>query len=359
MPESNTALLDEMTQLFRLVAQNGGSDLHLLADQFPVIRINGTMTPQEHLRKLSAEDVKNLCYSLITPKQIERFDNEKELDFSYAIPDTGRFRVNLHMAQGTVGLVARLIPFQIPTIEQLGVNELAKRFVMLPQGLVLATGPAGMGKSTLLASMIEYVNLNASRHIITLEDPIEYVFESKKSFIRQRELGIDITSFKEGLRHVLRQDPNIIMIGEMRDLETIASALTLAETGHLILATLHTNSAAQSIDRIIDVFAPSQQDQVRLQLSMVLQAVITLKLLPSSQGGRIPAQEILIRNPAVANLIRSDEVSQLDRVIQTSRDEGMQSMDQSLAELYAAKRITYDTALTHVHDPSVLGQAGS
>lgn len=345
----------EIIELFELVGQTGGSDLHLLAGSQPVIRINGVMTPQQHLRVLQSSDIHNLIYAIITPKQREWYERDKELDFSYQVESTGRFRVNVHFEKGSPGLVARLIPFQIPTMEELHITEMAKKFAMLPKGLVLLTGPAGMGKSTMMASMIEYVNNNDNKHIITLEDPIEYLFTSKRSYIRQRELGTDMNSFPEGLRHVLRQDPNIVMVGEMRDLETVSSAITLAETGHLILATLHTNSASQSIDRIVDIFPAEQQEQIRFELSMVLEGVITLKLLPAVGGGRIPAQEILVRNPAIANLIRSDEVNQVDRVIQTSREEGMMSMDQSIAELYISKMITRDTALEHIKDQSLLG----
>lgn len=347
--------IQELNELFELVGTLGGSDLHLLAGSPPVIRVNGVMMPQEHFRVLQPQDIHNLVYSIITSKQREWFERDKELDFSYEVKSTGRFRVNIHMEKGSPGLVARLIPFQIPSMEDLHISEMAKKFAMLPKGLVLLTGPAGMGKSTMMASMIEYVNNNDNKHIITLEDPIEYLFTSKRSYIRQRELGTDMNSFPEGLRHVLRQDPNIVMVGEMRDLETVSLAVTLAETGHLILATLHTNSASQSIDRIIDIFPAEQQDQIRFELSMVLEGVITLKLLPGIQGGRIPAQEILVRNPAIANLIRSDEVNQVDRVIQTSREEGMISMDQSIAELYISKLISRDVALDNIKDQSLLG----
>ncbi len=345
---------DVIVSLFALTAQLNGSDLHLVADSCPIIRVDGALQFQTQLPRLTGADVWALIASILTDKQRERFEREKELDLSFPLDRVGRFRVNLHWERGNAALAARLIPDEIPNLEWHQAPPILYDLVNRPFGLIVLTGPAGTGKSTLMASMLDYVNHNSSQNIITLEDPIEYVFHNDKSVIRQRELEIDMVTFAEGLRHVLRQDPNIIMLGELRDLDTISTCLTLAETGHLIFTTLHTNSAPQTIDRLVDVFPSNQQEQIRLQLSMTLQAVISQRLLPATGGGRVAAREIMIRNHAVANLIRTDNVAQLPRVVQTSAEEGMTSMDQSIKKLFQDGKISEEVAQSHMSDPSLL-----
>ena len=283
--------------------------------------------------------------SILTIGQKKEFQEKKELDISYEINKLGRFRINLFWEKDNASLVARIIIKDIPELDSLGLgDEIIKKLIMQKQGLILVTGPTGCGKSTSLAAMINYINNNKACSIITLEDPIEYLYPKSKSLIVQRELGSDMLSFAEGLKRVLRQDPNVIMVGEMRDLETIASTLTLAETGHLVLATLHTPDAAQVIDRIVDVFPSHQQDQVRLQFSMVLTGVIAQLLLPKIGGGMIAAREILINTPAVSNIIRENKIPQIKTVLQTSADRGMVTMKQSIKELYENELITEETA---------------
>lgn len=323
-----------LTQLFEFAAKHGASDLHLVADKAPIIRVNGELRETTQFPVLSADDVALLVTSVLSEDQRRRFEQTRELDFSCETTDN-HLRVNAHWEQGRMGLVARVIPLQIPAMGDLGMGMVEYRLTQALQGLILITGPTGHGKSTSLAAMINTINQERGVHIVTIEDPIEFQYADAKAIIRQRELGSDTLSFAAALKHALRQDPNVILVGEMRDPETIAAVLTLAETGHLVLSTLHTNSAAQSIDRIVDVFPPHQQQQVRLQLSFVLLAVISQRLVPTLKGGRMAAREILLNTPAVANLIRGGDTGQLYSMIQTGSQHGMKTMVQSLRELAA------------------------
>ncbi|MBI3626876.1 PilT/PilU family type 4a pilus ATPase [Candidatus Uhrbacteria bacterium] len=330
-----------------------GSDVHIVVGVTPYARVHGQLVSLE-FPKVTPKQAQELVFSLLSKDQEEKFILEKDLDIAYQTPDKTRYRINLSWEKGNVALSARIINATIPSMEDLGMPDVAYELVKRPAGLILMTGPTGCGKSTALASMIEAINIDRAANIITLEDPVEYVFQAKKSMIRQRQLGEDMLSFSQGLRHVLRQDPNVIMIGEMRDLDTIATTITLAETGHLVLATLHTYSAAQTINRIIDIFPPYQQDQVRFQLSMTLQAVITQRLLPRVSGGQVAAREVLVANSAVSNLIRENKVGQINTVIQTSAKEGMMSMDQALRHLYNEGQIERETALPYMTSSSAL-----
>ncbi len=318
--------------LFSYAAEHGASDLHLVAEMRPIIRVDGELQEVETLPTLSADDVAALITSILTDQQRRRFEQTRELDFSFKMQHH-RLRVNTHWEQGRMGLVSRIIPLHVPAMGDLGLGETEYRLIHQPQGLILVTGPTGHGKSTTLAAMINTINRERRVHIVTIEDPIEFQYQEAQAIIRQRELGTDTLSFASALKHALRQDPNVILVGEMRDLETISTVLTLAETGHLIFSTLHTNSAAQSIDRILDVFPPHQQQQVRLQLSLVLLSVISQRLVPALRGGRIAAREILINTPAVANLIREGSTAQILSVIQTGAEYGMHTMEQSLHDL--------------------------
>ncbi len=323
-----------LPELFNYAAEQGASDLHLAADMPPVIRIDGVLRDATAFPVLSADDVARLVTAILTPEQQRRFERTRELDFSYKTT-YHRLRVNIHWESGRMGLVARVIPLHIPAMGDLGLGETEYQLTKAPHGLILVTGPTGHGKSTTLAAMIETINRERRTHIVTVEDPIEFQYTDAQAIIRQRELGSDTLSFAAALKHTLRQDPNVILVGEMRDLETIAAVLTIAETGHLVFSTLHTNSAAQSIDRIVDVFPPYQQQQVRLQLSLVLLAVISQRLIPALKGGRVAAREIMINTPAVANQIREGETAQLPSVIQTGAEHGMKTMAQSLKDLAA------------------------
>lgn len=348
---SGTKIIDE---IFTTAVKEGASDVHIVVGMPPILRINGDLAPIEGLKEVTPTEAADICYSLCTSDQKEVFDTERELDLGYEIRNLSRFRVNLHWEKNNAGLVARLISNKIPTMEELMMPPITYDMVRLKQGLILVTGPTGMGKSTTLAAMIDLVNRERSAHIITLEDPIEFVYEPKKSIIKQRQLGTDIMSFAQGLKHVLRQDPNVILVGEMRDLETIASTITLAETGHLVLATLHTLNAAQTIDRIIDVFPPYQQAQVRLQMSLFLKGIISQQLLPAQAGGRIAAREVLINTPAIANLIRENKIPQIKTAIQTSAEDGMFTMDQNVKKLYQDGTISEEVALSYMVNPSDL-----
>jgi twitching motility protein PilT len=297
--------------------------------------------------------MEQMVYSLLDNQQKERFISGRDLDFGYEL-DNFRFRVNLHFEKNNIGLVARVITNQIPTLEEIDMPKIIYNLLNLKQGLILITGPTGCGKSTSLAAMIDYINSNHFYNIITLEDPIEYMFKPKKSIIIQRQLGSDMLSFAEGLKHALRQDPNVIMVGEMRDLETIATTITLAETGHLVLATLHTYNAAQTIDRIIDIFPPHQQGQIRMQLSMTLASVISQRLLNRIKSGRVASREIMINTPAIANLIRENKIAQIKTVIETSSKEGMVSLDQDLKKLHDEKVISKEVAQGQMDNPELL-----
>jgi len=337
--------------LLRLVTERGGSDLHIAVGIPPVIRIDGQLVPVNYER-LTAQDTQRLCYDILSDEQIQRFESTLELDFSYSVSKVSRFRVNIYRDKGTVAAAFRVIPARIPTIRELGLPTILEDLTRKPRGLILVTGPTGSGKSTTLAAMINQINSERSAHIITIEDPIEYLHHHKLSIINQRELGMDTKSFAAALRSALREDPDVILVGEMRDLETIATAITCAETGHLVLATLHTNNAPQTVDRMVDVFPPEQQEQIRFMLSNNLEAVLCQQLLPrAGVPGRVCAMEIMIATPAIRNLIRESKAHQITSVIQTSANVGMQTMDQSLRDLYLKGIISYDEALSKAMNP--------
>jgi len=330
--------------LLEEVVKKKGSDLHLQVGLPPMLRVDGSLVPVAGAEALTDEAVETLIFAILDEDQKQILLKDKEFDFSFAFGDLGRFRVNAFHERGNLAAAMRLIPNEILTIEQLGLPPIVNKFADYPRGLVLVTGPTGSGKSTTLAAMIHKINQERAAHIITIEDPIEYTHRSKKSVIVQREVHYDTYSFSAALRSALREDPDVVLIGEMRDLETIASAITIAETGHLVLATLHTNSAAQSIDRMIDVFPPHQQPQIRSQLSNILMAIASQRLVPAIGGGRIASAEILIATPAVRNIIREGKTHQLEAVIQTGAEFGMQSMDKTLVSLIHNGTITYDEA---------------
>lgn len=340
--------------LFQIATKKNASDIHLIADSPPFLRIDGELISIQGKNALTSKEIEQLAFSILDDDQKKRFIESKELDFGFENSDKTRFRVNLHYEKNNIGLVARVINEKMPTLEDINMPKIVYQLLSLKQGLIFVTGPTGCGKSTTLAAMINYINENYTNSIVTLEDPIEYVFKSKKSIIIQRQLGSDIISFAEGLKHVLRQDPNVIMVGEVRDLETIATTITLAETGHLVLATLHTYSASQTIDRIIDIFPPHQQTQIRMQLSITLAAVISQRLLPKIDGGRIASREILISTPAVSNLIRENKIAQIRTVVETSSRDGMISMDMDLKKLYDNKIITKEVAQIQMENPEIL-----
>lgn len=324
------------------------SDLHIIVNSPPVFRIDGALRPEEGYL-LSRVDTENIAKELVPETLWEQFLEKGEIDFNYELEGLSRFRLNAYRQRNSISVAIRAIPTEIPTIEQLNLPKTLESLMDKPQGLILVTGPTGSGKSTTLAAMINYINRNYAKHIITLEDPIEYVHSHMKSIINQREIGSDTKSFANGLRASLRQDPDIILVGEMRDLETISTAITAAETGHLVLATLHTSSAAQTIDRIIDVFPPHQQRQVRLQVSNVLQGIISQRLFPLREGrGRVAATEILINTASVANLIRNEKIHQIQNVLQTSRAQGMHTLEMSIQNLLSAGTIDYNHAAPYI-----------
>jgi len=345
-----------LKEIFNYAVANEASDIHLLAGLPPTIRIDGKLI-NVNKKAITKNDLEQNVFSMLTNDQRKIFISTKELDFSYEV-NNFRFRVNLHYEKNNVGLAARIIKKQVPTMEEIGMPKIIYDLINLQQVLILVTGPTGCGKSTSLAAMIDSINTNKNCNIITLEDPIEYLFKPKNSIISQRQLGSDMLSFSNGLKHVLRQDPDVIMVGEMRDLETIAITITLAETGHLVLATLHTYSAAQTVDRIIDIFPPYQQGQIRVQLSMTLAGVISQRLLPKNKGGRVAAREVLINNAAVANLIRENKISQIKTVIETSTKDGMISLDQDIKELYKNGLISRDVAQSQMVNPQLLNKFG-
>ncbi len=330
--------------LLEQVINRKASDLHLQVGVPPMLRVDGRLLPIENTDVLSEEGVESLVFAILDDDQKSILLKDKEFDFSFAFGDLGRFRVNAFHERGNLAAALRLIPNEIKSIEQLGLPQVLNTFTEFPRGLVLITGPTGSGKSTTLAAMIDQINETRSEHIITIEDPIEYTHKNKKSVIVQREVHYDTYSFGASLRSALRQDPNVVLIGEMRDLETVGAAITIAETGHLVFATLHTNSAAQSIDRMIDVFPPHQQDQIRSQLSSILQGICSQRLIPAIGGGRVAAAEILVATPAVRNIIREGKTHQLDAVIQTGAEYGMQSMDRTLVNMIHAGSLSYDEA---------------
>lgn len=332
----------DIKSYFKEAIKQEASDLHLVGGEVPMVRIEGDLKDLDD-KPLNNKELFSQINELLTKEQQKKFEEEKELDISYEVGEV-RFRVNLHWQLKNVGLSARVVLGEIPTPEDLRFEPALLDMTNLLDGLVLITGPTGCGKTTTIASMIEEINKTRKSHIITIEDPIEFVFKDKKSLIEQREVGADTNSFANALKYVLRQDPNVIFVGEMRDPETIAMALTAAETGHLVFSTLHTSSAAESIERIVDVFEGSKQKQVLIQLSSVLRGVVAQQLLPSKDGGRVPAREILINTPAVANLIRNNEASQIKSAIQTGIKDGMETMENSVKKLLKEEWITEEVA---------------
>ena len=322
-----------LNELLQLAVEKQASDIHLVVGRPPIFRIDGNLVCLPKTEPITRAWLEKAIFALITATQKEKFITSKDLDFSYEIEDASRFRINLFYERDNICLAARIISSKIPDLEELGMPQIVYEMTRSRQGLILVTGPTGCGKSTSLASMIKLINSERTTNIITLEDPIEFLFKSDKSIIVQRQLGTDMISFAQGLKHVLRQDPDVIMVGEMRDLETIAATITLAETGHLVLATLHTHNASQTIDRIVDVFPPFQQNQVRLQLSMSLNGVISQQLLPRKGGGRVAAREVLLNTPAISNIIRENKIPQIKTAIQTSADAGMITLEQDLKRL--------------------------
>ncbi|HXX81325.1 MAG TPA: type IV pilus twitching motility protein PilT [Thermodesulfovibrionales bacterium] len=338
--------MSTLYDLLKNMTESGASDLHISTGTPPRLRVDGKLRVMDH-PPLSATDTKSLCYSILTDAQKHRFEEHNELDLSFGIKGLSRFRANIFMQRGAVAGAFRTIPFQIRTFHELGLPDIVHDLVKKPRGLILVTGPTGSGKSTTLAAMIDRINDERHEHIITVEDPIEYLHNHKKCLINQREVNADTLSFKAALKYVLRQDPDVVLIGEMRDLETIEAALTVSETGHLTLATLHTNSAVQTINRIIDVFPAHQQEQIRVQLSFVLEGILSQQLLPRKSGnGRVMSVEILVPNPAIRNLIREDKVHQIYSQMQTGQSKsGMQTMNQSLFDLYTKGLISYEEAM--------------
>jgi twitching motility protein PilT len=338
----------------RLIVEKGGSDLHISVGIPPVLRVDGQLLPTNY-EKVQPQDVQRLIYDILTDDQIQRFETTFELDFSYQLARLSRFRVNAYRDRGNVALAFRVIPARIPTLKELSLPPVLEELTRLPRGLVLVTGPTGSGKSTTLAAMVNQINSERSMHIITIEDPIEYLHSHRFSVVNQREVGQDTKAFANALRAALREDPDVILVGEMRDLETMQNAVSAAETGHLVFATLHTNSAATSVERIVDSFPPGQQNQVRLQLSNNLQAILCQQLLPrANQPGRVCVMEIMTASPAVRNLIRENKAHQITSMIQTSANLGMQTMDQGLRDAYLRGLITYELAMERAMNPPEL-----
>ena len=344
-------------QLLKILVEANGSDLHITTNTPPQIRVDGKMTPLD-FPPLNQVETKQLCYSVLTDAQKHKFEEENELDLSFGVKGLSRFRGNVFIQRGAVAGVFRVIPYKILTFEELNLPPVVSELAAKPRGLILVTGPTGSGKSTTLASIIDYINISRHEHIVTIEDPIEYLHPHKGCLVNQREVGSDTKSFKNALKYILRQDPDVVLVGELRDLETIEAALTLSETGHLCLATLHTNSCAQTINRIVDVFPPYQQTQIRAQLSFVLEGVMSQALMPKlNSKGRVMALEIMVPNPAIRNLIREDKVHQIYSQMQVGQDKfGMQTMNQSLYSLFQKRLIALEEALGRSSDPDELKQ---
>ncbi len=338
-------------QVFASLVSLRASDLHLISNSIPKIRVDGELIDLPDSGIWSSADIEKAIFNLISSQMRERFERDLELDFSVGFTDLLRFRVNVYSQKGLLAAAVRVISGEILSLEQLGLPKKLAEFTQMPRGLVLVTGPTGSGKSTTLASMIDLINRTREEHIITIEDPIEFVHTNDRSVVEQREIGLDTHSFADALKHVLRQDPDVILIGEMRDFETISSALTAAETGHLVFATLHTQDAPQTIDRIIDVFPPLQQDQVRIQLSLTLKGIVSQVLLPHISGkGRVAATEVMVVTPAIANLIRENKAFQIPSILMANAEEGMQSLDQSLAHLVESRKVSLEAAFQRAHD---------
>ena len=343
-----------LLDLIKYATKKRASDIHITVGVPPILRVDGVL---EYFgeQKLYPEETERFVKQILDEKQIEELKLKGEVDTSYSSSGIGRFRVNAYKQRGSYAMALRIIPIKVPTVEELGLPIMIKDLVRLPRGLVLVTGPTGSGKSTTLASMINFINEEKNCHILTLEDPIEYLHKHNKSIVNQREIGLDSNNFANALRAALRQDPDVILLGEMRDLETISIALTAAETGHLVFSTLHTIGAAKTIDRVIDVFPPHQQQQIRIQLASVIQAIISQQLLPRANGkGRVAAFETMIATPAIRNLIREEKIHQIDTVIQTSGKQGMQTMDKSLLELYKKGIISRETALSQAINQDIV-----
>jgi len=346
------------------VIDRRASDLHITAGAPPMVRVRGRLTPIDGYPPLTQTDTREIVYSILSNSQRQKFETNWQLDFAYQIPGKARFRVNAYFQRAAIGAAFRLIPFDVVPLETLGLPKVVAEFANKPRGLVLVTGPTGSGKSTTLASLIDVINESREEHIMTIEDPIEFLHQHKKCIVNQRELGSDAASFGDALKAALRQDPDVILVGEMRDLETIGTALTAAETGHLVFATLHTQDTPQTIDRIIDVFPPEQQGQVRAQLSVALQGIMTQMLLPTADGaGRCVATEVLVPTPAVRNLIREAKSHQIYSVLQTGGSHGMQTMDAALSQLVRAGKITRQLAESRAHSAEelrrLIGGAGA
>ena len=340
-----------LDDLLRLLVRHVGSDLHLRAYEPPIFRIHGDLR-RTNFPPFQPEHIRDIMYSIMGPERIARFERDLECDLAYAIKGLARFRVNVFQQQGCVGAVMRLIPIRVQSIDELGLPPVLKDIATLPRGLVLVTGPTGSGKSTTLAAMINHINERSPLHIITIEDPIEFMHTDKVAAVNQREVEMDTRSFADALRHVMRQNPDVILVGEMRDNETMQLAITAAETGHLVFSTVHTTDAAQTIDRIVDVFEPERQEQIRMQLAVTLQAVISMTLLPrSDRPGRVPAFEIMLATPAIRNMIRERKTHQIYGAIQTGADMGMQTLDNHLLELYRSGLVSFEMALSKSSNP--------
>jgi twitching motility protein PilT len=351
----------EIDAALRYVVEHEGSDLHLKVDSPPMARVHGALRPIEGSATLTAGDTEKMLHSVADERHLTEFEQEGEVDLSYEVPKLARFRVSAFRQRGAVSMAFRTIPYQIRTVGDLGLPDVVRRLAEQPRGIILLTGTTGSGKSTTLAAMVDWINEHLDRHIVTIEDPVEYLHHSRRSLVTQREVGSDVPSFAEAMRRVLRQDPDVIMVGEMRDLETIATATTAAETGHLVLGTLHTTGSAKTVSRIIDVFPPNQQEQIRVQLAMSLLAVISQVLVPAREGAtgrdgrplpaRVAALEVMCTTPAVSNLIRNNEIMRMQDVIQTSRDRGMFTLDDHLALLVRRGVIDRAVALAYCLDP--------
>ncbi len=354
-PQQEDDLQVPVPELLGRLLDAEGSDLHLTAGSPPVVRVHGDLERLEDYPAMTPRALQGMIYAILPQKLRERFEQELELDMSYSLPGRARFRVNVFMQRDAIGAVFRVIPFEIKDIEELGLPAVVADLARFPRGFVVVTGPTGSGKSTTLASMVDVVNKERAGHIMTVEDPIEFLHKHKTCIVNQREIGADTHGFGQALKHVLRQDPDVILVGEMRDLETIGTAITAAETGHLVFATLHTQDAPQTIDRIIDVFPPHQQQQVRVQLSTTLQGVVTQQLIPTADGqGRAVACEVMVTTPGIRNLIREGKVHQIYSAMQAGGRYGMQTMDMSLAAHVKAGRVTQAMAFERCHDPEEL-----
>jgi len=345
---------EELRQLLSLAIEEQASDLHISVGHPPILRVEGKLIPLIKMNRIDYEDAKGLAFALLNEEQRKKLVRKKGIDFSYNFEGRARFRVNAFFQRGNVSIALRLIPGEIPTIEELNLPPIIHEFTRHSQGFVLVTGPSSQGKSTTLAAILDEINHTRAEHIVTIEDPIEYVFEDDKCIIDQREIGQDALSFRRALRATFRQDPDVIMVGEMRDPETISTAITAAETGHLVFATLHTNSAAQTIHRVVDSFPPKQHHQIRAQLSSSLLGIISQRLIPRIKGGLIPAAEVLLSTPAISNLIRENKIHEIPMVIETSAEKGMVPLNRSLANLIRQKEISLENALAYSLNPGEL-----